>query len=68
MNSHPQDYQSYLLRLWRVSEGGYWTWRASLQDVATAQRHSFASLEAMFGWVESQISAPTPPEEETSGL
>lgn len=46
------DYQSYLLRLWRVSseqEG----WRASLESAHTGERRGFATLDALFDYVRS---------------
>ncbi len=42
------DYQSFLLRLWRVKpdgEGG--GWRASLERVGSGELHGFASLQAL---------------------
>jgi hypothetical protein len=47
------DYQSYLLRLWRVKEGEG-GWRASLESAQTGQRKGFATLDALFDYVRSQ--------------
>jgi hypothetical protein len=47
------DYQSYLLRLWRVKEGEE-GWRASLESARTGERKGFATLSALFDYVRSQ--------------
>lgn len=46
------DYQSYLLRLWRVSDGEE-EWRASLESAHTGERTGFATLGALFDHVRS---------------
>jgi hypothetical protein len=43
----PDDYQSYLLRLWRVSDGEEPTWRASLQSSRSGEQMGFDSLEEL---------------------
>jgi hypothetical protein len=62
------DYLSYLLRLWRVNDGGTShredgesehaggkaVWRASLESVRTGERRSFASLEELFDFLREQ--------------
>ncbi len=47
------DYQSYLLRLWRVKEGQE-GWRASLESAQTGERKGFATLDALFDYVRSR--------------
>jgi hypothetical protein len=47
------DYQSYLLRLWRVKEGEE-GWRASLESAQTGERKGFATLDALFDYVRSR--------------
>ncbi len=42
------EYQSYLLRLWRATQDGEVTWRASLENPHTGERSGFANLEALF--------------------
>ena len=44
------DYHSYLLRLWRAQDDGY-AWRASLEEVESGERRSFASLEALWDYL-----------------
>lgn len=59
MKREPSGYRAYLLRLWQAEDGERATWRASLQDVRTGQRLGFASLDAAFGHLRSEIlSAP----------
>ena len=48
------DYRSYLLRLWRVNDGGTVVWRASLESVCTGERRSFASLDDLFDFLREQ--------------
>jgi hypothetical protein len=50
------DYQSYLLRLWRVDEGENGV-QASLESTHTGERRGFASLEAMLDFLRRQMAA-----------
>ena len=60
MDTHPQgaqerrDYLSYLLRLWRESEGEVPVWRASLRSSHTGEAVGFASLEELFEFLRGQ--------------
>lgn len=53
MGTHPKagreqrDYQSYLLRLWRESDGEVPVWRASLKSSHTGEKVGFGSLEEL---------------------
>jgi hypothetical protein len=47
------DYQSYLLRLWRVN-GGEHGWRASLDSGNGGGRRGFADLDALFSFLRRQ--------------
>ncbi len=49
-----QRYLSYLLRLWQTSNGEKQVWRASLQSPGTGERQGFASLEALFDFLQTQ--------------
>lgn len=54
-------YQAYLLRLWRETPDS--PLRASLQASGSDERHHFASLEALLGYLHSQAGewpAPSP--------
>jgi hypothetical protein len=63
MTKQHADYQSYLLRLWRVS-GGLGAqhggekpiWRASLQSTLNDERKCFASLDSLFDFLRQQTS------------
>ena len=52
------DYQSFLLRLWRVKSTGPLVWRASLESTATGRRQGFSSLENLFAYLEEQTTQP----------
>ena len=47
------NYASHLLRLWRGS-GAKAVWRASLENVFTGERVSFASLDELFDFLRGQ--------------
>lgn len=49
-----QDYMSYLLRLWRDSKRV--PWRVSLESIATGERRLFASMEALFTFLEAHTA------------
>ncbi len=50
-------YQSYLLRLWQVSEGGRPAIRISLENTQTRERHGFTDWEAMLAFLRSSIES-----------
>lgn len=56
-------YLSYLLRLWQTTDGDVTIWRASLDSPGTGERRSFASLEALFAFLEKETKS----ERENSG-
>lgn len=45
MNAANNQYQSYLLRLWKAPAGPVTVWRASLESPSTGRRQGFASLQ-----------------------
>jgi hypothetical protein len=49
------DYQSYLLRLWRVDQGENAV-QASLESTHTGERRGFANLEAMLDFLRGQMA------------
>lgn len=61
-----RPHRSYLLRLWQA-EGS--AWRASLESPHTGERHGFASLEALFAFLEAETAAAARrgPQEGSSG-
>ena len=56
MDLGQSDYRSFLLRLWRVEDGGSTVWRASLQDVETGERRGFASPEELIAFLLDQVN------------
>jgi len=54
MGEEKRRYISYLLRLWQTKSGGKLVWRASLEDPHTGERRGFASLEALFVFLQRQ--------------
>ncbi len=58
------NYHAYLLRLWRESPTGQW--RAWLQDASTGERHGFAGLTTLLGFLCAQTGEyPLPASEGT---
>jgi hypothetical protein len=55
-DQHRPDYQAYLLRLWR--EGTQTPWRASLQSTSSEEMHHFATLEALFAFLDGRLKEP----------
>jgi hypothetical protein len=64
MDTLTPDYQSYLLRLWRVRSNAAFpsheepVWRASLQHPHTGERVGFATLNHLFEYLRHQMGAP----------
>ena len=52
MDRKQQGYMSYLFRLWRDSKSV--PWRVSLESIATGERRLFASIEALFAFLEAE--------------
>ena len=50
-----RDYVAYLLRLWRVSEDGKATWRASLENAHTGEHKGFTNLDDLFDFLQRQV-------------
>ena len=51
----PHDrYRAFLLRIWQTEEAA--SWRASLEDPHTGRTRGFASLEALFSYLETCTS------------
>ena len=55
-------YRSYLLRIWQVRED-HEIWRASLERVGSDERRNFASLQALFDYLEITTQNPLGAEE-----
>lgn len=58
--TRPPNYHSYLLRFWeeRGDAPAPSTWRFSLEDPQTSERHGFASLDALVEWIQSLTRQP----------
>jgi hypothetical protein len=51
-------YQSYLLRCWQVRSqqpGQPATWRFSLQDPQTEEKHGFANLKELVAFLQAEL-------------
>jgi hypothetical protein len=48
------NYQSYLLRVWR--EGTHPIWHASLQSTTTKRIQHFATIEALFAFLDGEMT------------
>jgi hypothetical protein len=49
-------YQSFLLRLWRVSGNKQTVWRASLENPATGEQQAFVDLDDLFGFLRRETA------------
>jgi len=54
------DYLSYLLRLWRESDGEAPAWRALLKSSQTGEEVGFGSLEELFAFIREQSGGEDP--------
>jgi hypothetical protein len=52
MNSKPERYHAYLLRLWLVEWNERWIWRVSLENIHTGEHHGFANMEALVDFLQ----------------
>ncbi len=53
VNMTTTPYRSYLLRLW-LEPNDPPEWRAMLESPSSGERHGFASLKALFAFVEQE--------------
>ena len=58
-----QDYLSYLLRLWRVSDEGRPVWRASLKSAHSGERLGFAGLEELLEYLRAETGVEPAPDQ-----
>jgi hypothetical protein len=63
-----EHYVAYMLRLWRASDDEQVVWRASLEHPHTGERSAFASLEALFAFLQTATGPQLPPDEPTGAL
>jgi hypothetical protein len=57
MTTERPRYLAYMLRLWQVGSDEELAWRASLESPRTGERRGFASLEALFKFLEEQTDS-----------
>ena len=67
MSGERPGYLAYLLRMWRVEEGGGIRWRASLERPSDGERFVFGSLAAAYDFLRERTSerregTPVPPD------
>ena len=55
-SAEPDLYQTYLLRLWRVSRQGKWQWCASLESRHTSERQTFATVEQLLAFLSERCA------------
>ena len=56
IDNKSKQYQSYLLRIWKDDDQG--EWRALLLTIPTQERRHFASLDALFKYLNEQQISP----------
>jgi hypothetical protein len=54
MGDPTPTYLSYLIRLWEADVDGRKVWRASAESPHTGERHAFADLSLLVGFLEEQ--------------
>jgi hypothetical protein len=59
MSHERHNYQAYLLRLWRSETRHGSVWRASLDSPHTGERYAFATLAALFAFLEKSTLQDT---------
>jgi hypothetical protein len=66
MTTQSPRYLAYMLRLWQASSKEP-DWRASLESPHTGERHGFANLDDLFGFLQRQIGAASDASEDERG-
>ncbi|MFQ5433852.1 MAG: hypothetical protein ACE5FD_03160 [Anaerolineae bacterium] len=56
MNETDSGYVSYLLRLWQAEDNGVMVWRASLESSQTGQRWTFANMNDLMAFLQTETS------------
>ena len=52
MSCAEANYQSYMLRLWRIKDSKRYTWRASLENVENGELTGFATLQELIEFLQ----------------
>jgi hypothetical protein len=66
MSDTDRNYRAYLLRLWQAQEEQGPAWRASLECAETAERRRFASLAALFAFLEQETGTSSRTDEQST--
>ena len=53
MHENGNDYQSFLLRIWRVCEGADTQWRITLEDIRSREVLNYPNLDTLFEYLRS---------------
>lgn len=59
MSVQDDFYQSYLLRMWCVQNGGKPAWQASLESVQTGKIRGFATIDELLDFIR-EVTIPPP--------
>jgi hypothetical protein len=57
MREKPQQYTSFLLRIWRRNEAGAARWLVTLEDTGSGERHVFEQLADAYAFLATQTGA-----------
>jgi hypothetical protein len=63
IHNEPPRYRAFMLRCWEVrrpDSSGDVTWRFSIEESSTGQRHGFADLEALTDFLQAELERPAP--------
>ena len=70
MNKRFSNYQSYLVRFWRMDNGGQPVWRAGVQEPGNEQQLYFESFADLCAYLATQLAGgeaePTSADDPTS--
>ncbi len=55
--SASRSYLVYIMRLWPAGDGRSVAWRAALENPHTGERHGFADLDTLFGFLQEETAA-----------
>ena len=59
IHNEPPRYRAFMLRCWEVRSpdpGGPVTWRFGIEEPHTGQKHGFADLEALTGFLQAELA------------
>lgn len=68
MTKEREPYLAYMLRLWRVDEGGHPVWRASLESPHSGERRAFANLRILIDYLQERTGSLSDAERTEGGM